>query len=76
MVDENKLTYRQLVKRSFVQGLSWSFGVTVGFVFISTVLVFALQLAGGLPLIGNLLASLVEATLEQLSLRTPAFLPR
>jgi len=57
--------------RGIVAGVGWAFGVTVGFVIISTILVFLLNNAGGLPLIGDWIASVVESTIEQLSKRAP-----
>lgn len=60
-----------LFKQGLVSGIGWAFGVTIGFVLISTFLVFIVGRVGGLPLIGDWLASIVEATLDQLSLRTP-----
>ncbi len=60
-----------LFKQGLVSGIGWAFGVTVGFVLISSLMVFVLGRLGGLPLIGDWLASVVDATLAQLSLRTP-----
>ena len=60
-----------LLREGFVRGIGWAFGVTIGFVIISTLLVFALRGLGGLPRIGGMIASVVEATQEQLSRRTP-----
>jgi hypothetical protein len=68
-----KCKYGQMFKESLLKGIAWSFGVTIGFVFISTVVVFIFKQAGGLPLIGNFVASIVEATQEQLVKRTPLF---
>ncbi len=61
----------KLFGEGFVAGMGWAFGVTIGFVMISTVLVVVLQLLGGLPLIGTFIASIVESTQEQLLKRTP-----
>ena len=56
-------------------GIGWAIGVTIGFVIISTILLFALRGLGGLPLVGRFFASIVEATQEQLIRRTP-FIPQ
>lgn len=56
-------------------GLGWAIGVTIGFVFISTILVLFFQKLGGLPLVGSWIASIVEATQQQLLKRTP-IIPR
>ena len=62
---------RELLKRGFYSGVGWAFGATMGFAIVSTVLVFFLNRLGGIPLIGSWIASIVEATLIQLSQRTP-----
>jgi hypothetical protein len=61
----------QSFKQGFVEGLGWSFGVTIGFVFISIILYFVLKSLGGLPLIGSWIAKVVEATQLQLLSRNP-----
>ena len=58
-------------KKGFVQGLGWSFGITIGFVLVSFILVLILQALGGLPLIGKWIASIVEETQLQLLKRGP-----
>jgi hypothetical protein len=61
----------QEFKKGFFQGIGWAFGVTVGFVLVSTILILILQSLGGLPLIGKWIASIVEATQLQLLKRNP-----
>jgi hypothetical protein len=58
-------------KQAIISGIGWSFGVTIGFVIISTLVVFVLNQLGGLPLIGDWIASIVEETQSQLQRRTP-----
>jgi hypothetical protein len=60
-------------KQGIIAGMGWAFGVTVGFVLISTIIVFALNLLGGLPLIGNWIANIIAETQEQLQQRTPVY---
>lgn len=62
---------KELLRRGFYSGISWAFGATVGFVLVSTIMVFILSRAGGLPLVGSFIASVVQSTLEQLYTRTP-----
>jgi hypothetical protein len=64
---------RKTFVKGFIRGMGWAFGVTVGFVLVSTILVLILRNAGGLPVIGDWIASIVEATLSQLAKRTPVF---
>lgn len=59
------------IKRGFLQGLGWSFGATVGFVIISSILVSTLKAMGGLPLIGTWIAGIVETTQQELTKRNP-----
>jgi len=65
--------YLNLFKEGLVRGMAWAFGATIGFIVISTITVFILRHLGGLPLVGNFIASIVEATLDQLVKRTPIF---
>lgn len=65
------IPYNELLKEGFFAGLGWAFGVTIGFVILSTLLVIFLKFLGGLPLIGGWIANIVEATQEQLLRRTP-----
>ncbi len=67
------IPYNELLKEGFFAGIGWAFGVTVGFVLISTIIVFVLRQLGGLPLIGAWIASIVEETQTQLLRRTPIF---
>jgi len=67
-------SFVKLFKDGLVRGIGWAFGVTIGFVIISTILVFVLKNLGGLPFIGSWIASIVEATQESLLKRTPFIL--
>lgn len=65
--------YARLLKEGFLRGMAWSFGATTGFIIISTVAVLILRRLGGLPFVGNFIASIVESTIEQLTKSTPIF---
>jgi len=54
------------IRVGFWKGVGWSFGVTFGFVIISTLIIFVLSKLGGLPVVGGFIADLVEATQESL----------
>ena len=58
------------LKDGFISGMGWAFGVTIGFVLISTVLVLLLHLLGGVPVVGKWIADIVTETQIQLSRRT------
>lgn len=67
------IPYNELLKEGFFAGIGWAFGVTIGFVVVSTLLVFIFSRLGGLPLVGNWIADLVQETQAQLIKRTPVF---
>ena len=62
---------RNLIRDGLIKGFFWSIGVTLGFAFVSVVLVWILSSAGGLPIIGGWIANIVEVTQSSLSTRTP-----
>lgn len=64
---------KELLRRGFFSGVGWALGVTIGFAVFSTLIIYFLQKLGGLPIIGSWIASIVDATLEQLSNKTPSF---
>jgi hypothetical protein len=68
---ENTSSWKKLFKDGVISGVGWAFGVTIGFVLVSTFLVVILKLLGGTPLIGGWIAKIVESTREQLVKRTP-----
>ncbi len=63
---DKKYTSIELFKSGFIAGFGWSFGVTVGFVIVSTVIVIVLRSLGGLPVIGGFIANIVQETQTQL----------
>ena len=64
-------SYWRLFKKNVWSGFAWAIGVTVGFAFISTVVVLILGMLGGVPLIGGFIATIVEATNSALLNRSP-----
>ncbi len=61
---------RPKLKDGFISGMGWSFGVTIGFVLISTLLVGLLHLLGGIPVVGGWIADIIAETQIQLSRRS------
>lgn len=57
----------QIFYKNFIGGTGWVFGVTVGFTILLSLLSFVLKQLGGLPLIGDFVASLVEVTQNALT---------
>lgn len=62
--------YRVLLKEGLVAGLGWAFGVTIGFVLVSSLLVITFKTLGGVPVVGVFIADVVESTQEQLLKRS------
>jgi len=50
------------ILKGFLAGLGWMIGATIGFALLITLLSLVLGWAGGLPIFGNFLASVIEAT--------------
>lgn len=61
----------QSAKQNIVNGIFWSIGVSIGFAIVTTLLVFVFSRLEALPVIGNFVASIVEATLEALGTDLP-----
>lgn len=64
-------TLLQKLKDGFIRGIGWSFGATIGFAIISTLLVILLRSLGGVPLVGTWVADVVQATNQELLQRSP-----
>lgn len=60
--ESSKPNWFQIFKQGVVTGLGTAVGATLGFAIISTIVVAILNAAGGLPLVGNWIAGIVEAT--------------
>ncbi|MBN1169318.1 hypothetical protein JXA63_05540 [Candidatus Woesebacteria bacterium] len=69
----NGQSIKDILKNGFFSGIGWAFGATVGFTVISTILATILRAAGGLPFVGGVIASIVQATLNQLVENSPLF---
>lgn len=57
------------LKKGFVRGTGWALGATFGFAIIVAVLGFLLQVLGGLPVVGNWFAQIIEATNKAIEAR-------
>jgi hypothetical protein len=68
-----KSSIKYLLRDGFIRGIGWAFGVTIGFVVISSLLVVVFNSLGGTPLMGSWIASIVEATQKQLMKRSPLY---
>jgi hypothetical protein len=52
----------EIFYKSIIAGTGWVLGVTVGFTVLVTIFSFVLSTLGGLPVIGEFVATLVEVT--------------
>jgi hypothetical protein len=64
-----KSKYSHLFLENFFRGLFWAIGATLGFALFLTLLGIILNWLGGLPLVGNFFATIIELTNEALELR-------
>ncbi len=71
---DSKEKYLIIFLKNFIGGIGWALGVTLGFALLIYVLGFTLGKLGGLPLIGDWLARLIEAANQ--ALETRKALPR
>jgi NO-binding membrane sensor protein with MHYT domain len=66
MKADPKLKNKKIFIQHFVGGLGWMAGATIGFTLFVTVLSLFLNWLGGLPVIGNFFANLIEVTNQAL----------
>ena len=64
-----KEKYLPIFLKSIVGGIGWAIGATLGFALLISVLGFILGKLGGLPLMGNWFANLIEVTNKALEAR-------
>lgn len=64
------ISRKSIFWEGFKAGIGWSFGATVGFALISTLIVILLRSVGGLPVVGSFIANIVEETQVQLLKRS------
>jgi hypothetical protein len=62
------------IAEGFLRGIGWAVGVTFGFAMVSTLIVVLLNMSGGIPVVGGFIATIIEATVSQLSSRTPDYI--
>ena len=62
------------IKDGIIRGIGWSLGVTFGFALISLIVAFILNRLGGLPIIGDWIATLVKVTQDSLRDQAPSAL--
>ena len=61
--------YSIIFFKSFVGGIGWAIGATLGFALLISILGFIISKLGGLPLIGNWFANLIEVINQALETR-------
>ena len=52
---------------SFIGGIGWAFGASIGFALLITLLSYILNILGGLPLIGRFFGQIIENTTHYLN---------
>ena len=61
--DQHKLSYSRAFFLNLVGGVGWALGMTVGFTLLVSLISLIFSYLGGLPLIGNFLAAIINHTL-------------
>ncbi len=59
-------------KDGLIHGIGWAFGVTLGFLIISSILWFVASYLVGIPYIGEKIGNLVESTTESIYTKRPS----
>ena len=68
-LSKSKEKYSLVFLKGFVSGIGWAMGATIGFALLFSILGFILGKLGGLPLVGDWFARLIEVTNKALELR-------
>ncbi len=66
VVADKEKSFKKIFIKNFIGGVGWAAGITFGFALFSLVLSFVLNQLGGLPLVGDFFASIIEATQKAL----------
>lgn len=64
-----KNKYSIIFLKSFIGGICWAAGATLGFALLISILGFILSRLGGLPLVGDWVARIIEVTNRALEAR-------
>jgi hypothetical protein len=69
-IDTNKPTkLPRIFTANFIGGIAWALGMTIGFAILAYVLGRLLNTIGGLPVIGNYFANIIDSTQKALNNR-------
>lgn len=64
-------SYFDVFRQGIMGGIGWAFGVTIGLILISFIFGIILRNVGGFPLIGSVVADIVENTQAELNRKNP-----
>ena len=62
-----KFSHKKAFSTSFVGGIGWALGASIGFALLISLLTYVLNLLGGLPLIGKFFGQIIENTTHYLN---------
>lgn len=68
-IDHPEVKKKTIFIKNFIGGLGWMTGATFGFALLITFLSLTMRWLGGLPIIGNFVANLIEATNQALEVK-------
>lgn len=69
--EQHRLSYNRAFFLNLVGGIGWALGMTVGFALLVSLISLVFSYLGGLPLIGNFFASIINHTLTAIE-NTPS----
>lgn len=63
---ESKTPLGKVILNSFIGGIAWAAGATIGLTILVAIISYILSLLGGLPFIGEVVGQIVQYTQEYL----------
>lgn len=69
MAVDTKESNLKIILKSLLGGLAWAIGATFGFTLFMVIVTFVLRGLGGLPVVGEFFAGIIEATQQALESR-------
>lgn len=71
MKNPGKTPLSKVILHSFLGGIAWAAGATIGLTILVGIVSYILNLLGGLPFIGEIVGQIVQYTQQYLKTTTP-----
>ena len=75
IIDTKGSDHMTIFTRNFTAGIGFMVGATIGFSIFLAILLLILKILGGLPIVGNFFASVIEVTNRALEVKKSLPLP-